>query len=289
MRIICPECGFSREVNEAGIPAEVSFATCPKCAHRFAFRPAGDEGASRARPAAGNDPKADREAQRRTARRAYQQGAAAGGGAALLSPGGSVPWECPGLFMRPLGFARTLTRLVRESGAFFSGINPFSSIIPAWIFLLLCSLPFTIYFVLQAREMQVVIAGAGEPVNLFSVVTLAELIGAPLFLISFYQLIGSGTIYCVTRLLAPERVYFRLIFKVCAYAATPVLLLCIPAFGLPLVAGCAVALLFVGLRHACGLSARQAALALLPFILINFIIFIQLVRVAVEAVNHAPM
>ncbi|WP_243545613.1 YIP1 family protein [Pseudodesulfovibrio tunisiensis] len=38
MRIICPECQFTREVDETRIPARAQIATCPKCKVKFQFR-----------------------------------------------------------------------------------------------------------------------------------------------------------------------------------------------------------------------------------------------------------
>lgn len=38
MRILCPMCGYAREVDEAKIPARAQMATCPKCSHKFRFR-----------------------------------------------------------------------------------------------------------------------------------------------------------------------------------------------------------------------------------------------------------
>ncbi len=38
MKIICPNCGFGRNVDEAKLPSKAVMATCPKCQHRFKFR-----------------------------------------------------------------------------------------------------------------------------------------------------------------------------------------------------------------------------------------------------------
>lgn len=38
MRIVCPQCGYSRDVPEDRVPAGSSIATCPKCRFRFRFR-----------------------------------------------------------------------------------------------------------------------------------------------------------------------------------------------------------------------------------------------------------
>lgn len=38
MRILCPLCGFGREIDETRIPPRAQMATCPKCQHKFRFR-----------------------------------------------------------------------------------------------------------------------------------------------------------------------------------------------------------------------------------------------------------
>ena len=38
MKLVCPQCSFSREVPDNKIPARTQLATCPKCNHRFQFR-----------------------------------------------------------------------------------------------------------------------------------------------------------------------------------------------------------------------------------------------------------
>ncbi|MGL1861924.1 MAG: zinc-ribbon domain-containing protein [Pseudodesulfovibrio sp.] len=43
MEIICPDCKFSREVDETKVPARSQVATCPKCQVKFKFRELPDE------------------------------------------------------------------------------------------------------------------------------------------------------------------------------------------------------------------------------------------------------
>lgn len=38
MRIVCPQCGYSRDIPSDKVPASSSIATCPKCQFRFRFR-----------------------------------------------------------------------------------------------------------------------------------------------------------------------------------------------------------------------------------------------------------
>ncbi len=44
MEIICPQCQFSRQVDETKIPARAQLATCPKCKVKFQFRDLPEEG-----------------------------------------------------------------------------------------------------------------------------------------------------------------------------------------------------------------------------------------------------
>ncbi|HWR02793.1 MAG TPA: YIP1 family protein [Humidesulfovibrio sp.] len=60
MRILCPMCGFAREMDETKVPPRAQMATCPKCSHKFRFRvvddlePVETPGAMNAQPAAGD-------------------------------------------------------------------------------------------------------------------------------------------------------------------------------------------------------------------------------------------
>ncbi len=43
MRIVCPQCGYTRDIPAEKIPARSSIATCPKCTFKFRFRGAQQE------------------------------------------------------------------------------------------------------------------------------------------------------------------------------------------------------------------------------------------------------
>lgn len=38
MKLVCPQCGYNKELDEAAVPAEMVYATCPQCRTRFRFR-----------------------------------------------------------------------------------------------------------------------------------------------------------------------------------------------------------------------------------------------------------
>lgn len=51
MRILCPLCGFGREVDLAKIPPRAQMATCPRCEHKFRFRVVDDLPPTYSKPA----------------------------------------------------------------------------------------------------------------------------------------------------------------------------------------------------------------------------------------------
>ncbi|MHC1791465.1 YIP1 family protein [Solidesulfovibrio sp.] len=55
MRITCPQCGFFRDLPDTKAPVTPTMATCPKCRHRFRFRPEPVAAASGGLYAAGED------------------------------------------------------------------------------------------------------------------------------------------------------------------------------------------------------------------------------------------
>ncbi|MCL1915873.1 MAG: zinc-ribbon domain-containing protein [Desulfovibrionaceae bacterium] len=314
MRIQCPECGFVREMSETAIPASASFATCPKCGVRFRFRADPPEASVRAaqrksRPAqkpeeeeiwasmeemsAGDEKEipGDRERDGENARkasRAYQR-SAGGGRTTLLSPGGSAPWECPGGFLRFSGFWRTLVLLAKDNRTFFAGLNPFSSILPSWLFLLLCNAPFIVSMIMNIDQVTIQAPGTGEIVSLVSHVGLPEFVGLILAQISLYQFIGSLVIYCTVRLIAPKEASFRLTFKVFAYSRMPMLFIVLPMIGPWLAWILSTVLLFLGMRRACRLSWSKTVLSVTPLLVLTFIIVVQLMQVAMGAMGDTPL
>lgn len=347
MQIKCPECGFTRDVNEGQIPSSSSFATCPKCATRFRFRaePEPEIEKSSSQPAAqpeeavsaqppvppvqpsspvdGSEPKEgdiwasmdkmrldweeiDREEQprndaadatgeagapgrpedearlREEASRAYRQ-AATHGRIPLLSTVGSVPWEYRGGFMNPLVFVRTALLMITRAPQFFSGINPFSSIIPAWVFLM------------AVRSVQMAVASAGTkvistaPDGTQQILSIAEVFNIPSLILTFVCMItllhflGSFIVNYAIQNLARTKGNFRLTFKVMAYANMPVILSAIPGVGGMLGFLGSLILLFVGIRHAYNFDWRKTAISVLPYLIIAVLLWLMMMQAAMSA------
>lgn len=58
MRILCPMCGFAREMDESKVPPRAQMATCPKCSHKFRFRVVDDLEPADAQVTPGRQPNA---------------------------------------------------------------------------------------------------------------------------------------------------------------------------------------------------------------------------------------
>lgn len=297
MLITCPECAFAREVGEAAIPSDSFFATCPKCGLRFRFRAGASEAESP--PAVGAQAAQEQKAAREQgdqqeqnawtdARRAYQRAGAAGAKPPLLSPGGAIPWESPGGFLRPAGFLATLLIIAKSPKAFFSGLNPYSSVIPSCIFLILVNAAFIWNCVDQLRQVQLS-SPNGESIDLAALSSLPEMIGIPLLMILLYQFLSSICIHGVLRILAPDRAVFRLTFKAVAYSRSPMLLVIIPQAGPGLASLLSLIFLFLGVHHACRIGWGKTVLSVLPFLFFTLLIGVRFLSMLMEAGGTPPM
>jgi hypothetical protein len=307
MRINCPNCGFARDINEEAIPASSAFATCPKCAVRFRFRADPQEaGAEREiwdtlekleeapeepvrKPAARENENGPAEPEEE-ARRAYQRAAAQGRGIPLLSPGGSVPWECQGGFMTPKGLISTVVLIAKETRRFFSGINPFSSVIPAWAFLLLSYAPVIIMNALHFQQVQPFLTGGeAQSAEIAAQVGIPQLLGMSVLMITIYHLISCIFVYIALRFTAPERAGFRLTFKAMAYANLPKLLLILPLVGFWLSLIFSLLLLLLCIRYTYKLSWSKTALTLTPYLLFTIIAVVQIMQFLMNLAQNAPI
>lgn len=318
MQIKCPECGFSREVNESQIPAGSSFATCPKCGTRFRFRPDQEEApaqddalpeesppaeAAPQKPAEKpadkpDEPKEgdiwasmdkmrrewdemDREETserhyspeeearrlREEAGRAYRQAAQAGR-IPFLSGVGSVPWEYRGGFLNPLAFIRTILLMLTRSPAFFAGINPLSSIVPAWVFYILCfAVPVTaavtgVSFVVTGPD------GGQQIIPMYEMFSVPVLVFTYVCMFTLLLFLGSFVISYTIQLHSGPRASFRLTFKALAYAHAPIMLAALPGFLGTLGLIGLLSMLFLAIRYAYGFSWRKTVISVTPFLLL---------------------
>lgn len=312
MQIKCPECAFMREINETQIPASSSFATCPKCATRFRFRadqdvppesdnqledlaskatdeePAEDIWASMDRMRSdwkdidreeelenrqAQDPEADARL-REEAQRAYQQ-AAAQGKVPLHTTVGSVPWEYKGGFLNPVMFFRTVGLGLMRIPQFFGGINPFSSILPAWVFMMLVRLIELAAVLYGTRLMVTTPDGVQQPLSLMQVfqIPLPMMLGFAIAIFSLMLFCGAFIVNYAIRMRMPQKANFRLVFKVLAYAHIPALFSLVPGIGMLFSFVGSLALLILGIKHAFRFNWQQTIISLAPYFIIGMLLW----------------
>lgn len=319
MQIKCPECGFDREIDESQIPANSSFATCPKCRTRFRFRAAPDnlhdnEGnelpsAAPKADAAREDNKGDiwdgldkmrhdwdktdreeekpeprihGEPRREEADRAYRQAAAQGNGIPFYSTVGSVPWEYKGGFLNPIVFLRTAMLMLTRIPQFFSGINPFSSIIPAWVFFMVTRCISTLAYVHTPMPP---VEGANIP-DLQAILSEYNMFMIIVVFVSTFTAIhflGTFIVNFILRMQGGNKANFRLTFKVIAYAEMPAMFAAIPGIGGSLSLFLTLLLLFSGMRHAYGLGWGKAVLTALPYLLLPILLLLLMLQAMIAS------
>lgn len=328
MQIKCPECGFTREINETQIPASSSFATCPKCTTRFRFRaepdpvetPEAAEETPDAAPQAQNEPKdgdtwasmdkmrqdwddIDREdgeepnarpgedqqgreeeaRLREEAQRAYQQAAMQNGRIPFLSTMGSVPWEYRGGFLNPIVFLRTVILMVTRAPQFFSGINPYSSIFPSWVFLLVVRGVQMAVAIIGTKLISTAPDGTQQILSISEVFNLPMLIFMSVCMITLMHFLGSFIVNYTIQTITRSRSSFRLTFKVMAYANMPILLSAIPGVGSMLGLVASLGLLVVGIRYAYRFSWRQTSISVTPYLIISILFMLMILQAAMGA------
>lgn len=207
----------------------------------------------------------------------------------FLSPGGSVAWEVPGGFGTPTAFIATIVTLAKKPKQFFSGINPFSSILPSLIFLVICYIPMFVSMVIAAKDMKFIVNGTGEVVDFNSIASTPELIGLLLFMVVFHHFLSSSIIQLTLRFLEPQKANFRLTLKALAYAKTPVLLLVFQSIGGFLSIFLVVMLSFLSIHHAYKLSWPKTVMALMPYFLLVMLITQKLVQALPGGGQGMPM
>lgn len=327
MQIKCPECGFTREVNESQVPANSSFATCPKCATRFRFRAEPDnspeyndltkqhpdvddthenssdleQDSDKKKPEDEDiwasmekmrhdweeidreeniktDEKND-DATRREAQKAYQQAAAgAGGHVPFFSTLGSVPWEYRGGFLNPIVLVRTILLMVSRTPQFFSGVNPFSSIIPAWVFLMLVRGVQMIAAILSTQLVETLPDGTQNFLSIYDVFDLPTLIAIIVCMITIMHFLGSFIVNYTIQLHSRPKANFRLTFKVMAYANMPIMLSVIPGVGNMLGVFASLLLLFFGIRYAYAFSWRKTMISIAPYLILSMLFVMVLLQ-----------
>lgn len=298
MNIVCPQCEFSRTVDEATLPAKAVMATCPKCKHRFKFRelpfiadnePAPSPEADLAPHQSQNQPPApaapqapekktqpssvhdddlwtELEALNNHGSKATDDFDDSGYDDARPSTPQTLPiWERV-TSDYPRAFIQTLADVLTNPKIFFSAMPVGHGYLRPLLFFLI------IVQIVALSQMAWQLLGILPPSALTS--ELGASLQAALVLIlyplevSLFLLLDTTINHFFLRLFKADTKGFEGTFRAAVYSAAPMLLMAVPFIGLPLAMIGVTVYKFLGLRHVHGATSKQiVAVLVLPMLL----------------------
>lgn len=285
MKIVCPQCGFTREQKDTPLPSARVVAKCPRCGCRFRF--SREKGVGEILPPKGWQPREGEEEEdiRVIASNAYmreadrfareQEASSPEADQPRSKDAYRNPWaDAPA----PDGWAtamwQTILRVMFQAPLFFKKLNPAASMSrPLGFFLIICVFQTMVEWAWSQTMLNFLAQQVGDDPNLARLMELASP-GGNVFLtllirsaILIFQLyVFSLLMYLAYRMIARDRTTFVLVFQVLAYSTAPWILCIIPAIGSIAGAiwgiGCAAA----GCKAAMRLTWSQTAIGFLPIV-----------------------
>lgn len=291
MKIVCPQCGFTRDVQEEKLPRGQAVAKCPKCACRFRFSIRDGAGAivppkTRRRT---DGPKQEEEedirviasnAYKQEAKRFMREQMAARMAMARQKAGASQvanPWlEAPAPDGWLAAFYQTVIRVMFQCQAFFGNLLPDATKLRPLVFFLIICVFQTLVDSAWAHALYAFLAenGSQDP----QLAKLLELL-APSDSLLFTLLLRVGSfvlqlylfsllMYLAYRAVSRETASFSLVFQALCYSTAPWILCVVPGIGSIIGTfwgiGCAVA----GCRAAMRLTWAQTLVGFLPIVFV---------------------
>lgn len=289
MKIACPQCAFSREVNPARIPDGRAIATCPKCGCRFRFSL--KNGVEDILPPKGWSATEESEEEiRARATEAYAREAERFEDASTGEETGAEakegnPWdEAPGRKGWFSAFCQTCTRVLFSAPLFFRSLRPQSGQgRPLLFYLIICLFQSLVERFWAHVFHSMLSQGAGGDPQLEKLlamlspddnIALGLLLRCGMLVAQLY--VCSFLIYLAYRIVAPARASFSLLFQIWAYSAAPAIFCVIPALGSLAGTIWGLACLAVGCKAALDLTWPKTLFGFLPILLLLAPIFPEL-------------
>lgn len=286
MNIICPNCGFSRNVNEATLPQRAVMATCPKCSHRFKFREISVPPQGQPEKFESTPPSPPREsepvqpapplepAEKPRDEDLWNELEALNEDEEPTPE--SLPYEEPipaklpmweqATSGYPLAFIRTFLDMVSNPKHFFQAMPVGSGLVKPLLFFLIIT-----QFVAITQsiwQLMGILPPSALTENLgHSTQAALALILYP-FEATFFLILDTVINHLLLRLFKADTKGFEGTFRAEAYSTAPMLLMVIPFIGLPMAMIGMTVYKFLGLRHVHGASNKAVlAVMILPLLL----------------------
>lgn len=291
MKIICPECGFSRDVDEKKLPGNSVFATCPKCSCRFHLS---IDGKTRTiSETRSSDASADDEDMRVLASKAYQkeadrfkpeQSEMASQTAICANPWERAPGE-NGWFS---AFFQTVARVMFSAPSFFKNLSQQYSKPRVLFFYLLIIVFQTIVERLWGQFFLSVLApgASGDPqlekllamLSSDGNVLMGLILRCGLLIMQLY--IFTFLLTLAYKILAPNKASFGLLFQIMVYSSAPSILCIVPILGSLAGLAWGIGCLVAGCRAALGLDWGRTLAGFLPVVFLIAPFLIQVINLA---------
>ncbi len=315
MRIVCPNCGYSRDTPEEKIPATASRAMCPKCGEKFSLR--GEEKEEDFSSPEQQDGQSEMDSPEQSASEqvngsedlAHFEGrgkenpsgqekdiwrqleeleengeappnpAWEAGGDEVLEEPSSVPWENlqeHGLFS---GLTQTVKQVLFEPARFFAHMPlGVGKLMPLIFYVLLMEVQILSHY-MWTRAGVLAPPEASEGllgVGLLEMGLLGILVLYPLFMaVSLFFM--SGVYHLCLMALQDGEMGFEGTYKVVSYSSAAMVFTLVPVLGIWIGGVWQLVCTFLGFRHVHGTSSAKAVFAiLLPVILMLFFLSVHM-------------
>ncbi len=270
MRISCPTCQYTKDMDDTSLPAETVFATCPQCGNKFRFREDAPDNAPEpdfllTLPTPAETASMDQQPNANDF--AWEAREPESPGIPGTPP---IPWAYRATLGYPAAFVETVRQALFTSGDFFSRLTADRKTTGAMSFCVVClvvgfiSTEFWAWgietFLGDALSETAVQVAGGEFIGwgAFAVSTIALIPLGPLFLLLSAAILYSGL--WISRV--PSR-SFGACANVYAFALSANVFSLVPFIGQYLAAFWGLYLLIVGLRRVFAISVWRSLAALL--------------------------
>lgn len=286
VEIVCPQCGFARDVSNYRLPARAVIATCPECACRFRFSSASSSVDELAPP----DPRPERrpeqpadqraEDERRLVAEAYAREAARLENEDRTETERSEhvnPWQdAPGGHGWFAAFYQTVMRVMFAAPQFFAALSPRTGQMRELTFYVIVGFLQAVAerFWGEALLSALGPAAASDPQLAKMLLALAPETSSVMailfrvFMMVLQLYFFSALIHLACRFATPKQADFSLTFQVVSYSAAPLLLAVVPLLGTFVGFVWSIACMVAGCRSALRLTWAQTLLSFSPLLLV---------------------
>ncbi len=312
MKIVCPQCEFTREVATEKLPSSSVMATCPQCQHRFkvmresntitysdnavpqgAHIPSSDTPlytqAAEQMPDTNTtqQPQNDTQEQGEDISHEERQKVAAAYAEQAAQNDFAVdnPWDRVEQLGYFTAFYQTVIWILFSPSRFFAGIIPQISRLHVMLFYLSVRvLQISIEYFWGGVLSTTLEPNAANDQELQMILQLLTpqtsfiftlLMGTALATIEIF--FGSLFYFAMFRIIAGTKANFSLIFQIVAYSSAPLLLAIIPALGTIVGFIWSLACILIGCRYAMRLSWSQTILGVAPLYALGLLSFVSII------------